>query len=285
MYSAYLLAADPSWITYSVSSYYDFVDEIIVSFDVNKVGWSGVPVSTDVCLGLLKSLDKRNKMKFVGDSFYKPELSNREQEIFQRQHAVAACSSKAEWIINLDSDEVIPKPESFFNHLSKQVDKDVKSINWPFRVIFQHLNGSVYLEVCDIDRKSPTVEFPGSIAVRKDVIFDYGRTSLQKQKIFHVTDRPWIKRLIRWRSPRTIIPMDEAILHFSWVRSVDQMWEKVRSWGHREDFDTENYVKNIWQNSVGNWEHMQNFHPLNPNWWPALRPINLEYKAEKGMQW
>ena len=39
--TAYILAADPAWIEASIQSYYDIVEQIVVCYDRDRLGWTG----------------------------------------------------------------------------------------------------------------------------------------------------------------------------------------------------------------------------------------------------
>ena len=55
--NAYILAADPAWIEASVRSYYDRVERIVVSYDEDGLGWTGVPLDIEQCLRRLRAMD------------------------------------------------------------------------------------------------------------------------------------------------------------------------------------------------------------------------------------
>ena len=48
--TAYVLAADPAWVGISVLSYYDLVEEMVISYDENGKGWTGAPIPVDECI-------------------------------------------------------------------------------------------------------------------------------------------------------------------------------------------------------------------------------------------
>src|SRR5437763_17068175 len=99
---AYILAADPNWIEASVLSYYDHVDEIVVSYDDSGIGWSGHPIPVDECLRRLRAIDERKKFRFVGGSYFRPGHSPMANDTNQRQCAIDAIGDSADWIIELD---------------------------------------------------------------------------------------------------------------------------------------------------------------------------------------
>jgi hypothetical protein len=47
---AYVLAADPTWVEFSVSAYYPYVQEIIVSYDRRGLGWTAEIAKLDKAL-------------------------------------------------------------------------------------------------------------------------------------------------------------------------------------------------------------------------------------------
>src|SRR5438128_525348 len=98
---AYILAADPAWIEKSVQSYYDIVDELLVSYDTNKRGWTGAPIPVDECLERLRAMDRDNKIRFYPGEYARLDRTPMENETYQRQCAITAIGRQTDWILQL----------------------------------------------------------------------------------------------------------------------------------------------------------------------------------------
>ena len=263
-YKAYILAADPNWIEASVLSYYDYVDEIIVSYDSDSKGWSGQPIPVEECLRRLRTIDKNHKMRFIGDSYYRPSHSPMDNDTYQRQCAIDEIGNTADWILELDTDEVLPNAKAFIERLA-EVPKDKIIVYWPMRVFFQRTKAGRFLEVTTFLRRQYS-EFPGPVATRPGVQLDCARRA---------SSAPYWRFDIRHKNADAVIPKDDAILHFSWVRSEDDILRKIRGWGHSKDFNVETYYKKVWKDAPRYWPLLYNFHPVSPKTWQALWPVSL----------
>lgn len=51
---------------------------------------------------------------------------------------------------------------------------------------------------------------------------------------------------------------DVPMHHFSWVKSDDEVWQKIHNWSHAKDFDPTIWYNNVW---LGWEEGMKNIHP------------------------
>jgi hypothetical protein len=274
---AYILAADPNWIEESVLSYYGIVQEIIVSFDGNGIGWSGKPIPVKECLRRLRAIDRDHKMKFMEGNYSLPSLTPMQNDTHQRQSAIDAIGNTADWILELDTDEILPKGSRFLSHLACVPD-DITVVEWPMRVFFQKLPSGRFLEVTDYLGRQCS-EYPGPIATRPGVKLDSARVIQNARKwrfdISAVNRDPLSGALYR---PDAVIPREEAILHFSWIRSDVDIRSKINGWGHSEDFKTVDYYGKCWSKAPWKWPFIFNFHPLTPKRWPALRPTNIHLR-------
>ena len=266
---AYVLAADPAWLETSIQSYYDIVEKIVVSYDRNKVGWTGRALPIDECIDRAKSVDKDKKMEFAPGNFAILSNSPMENETRQRREALAQAG-EADWVLQLDTDEVVTKPSSLLKRLAA-LPASVSCARWPMRSFFQRSVDGRYLEVCSRWRGHMEEYFP--IAVRS------GATLFEARNTFKdtVTLRSRTFSIESLSNASSRLARDETMLHFSWVRSQEQMLRKLQSWGHSRDFDTERYYREIWSRAPTEWSRLRDFHPLTPATWPALRRVKLPY--------
>jgi hypothetical protein len=269
---AYVLAADPAWLETSIQSYYDVVEKIVVSYDRNKVGWTGYPIPVDECLDRARSIDKDKKMEFVPGDFAILSNTPMENDTRQRAHALASVGD-ADWVLQLDTDEIVVDVACLLDQLAR-LPKPVASLVWPMRSFYQQTVDGRYLEVCSrtlhdqIDEYFPVAVRPGSTLIS-------ARMTKEEAVTLHsrgLSPKSWFGR-------PTPIRREQTMLHFSWVRSNEQMLRKLRSWSHAKDFDTEHYYREIWSRAPTEWKTLHDFHPLTPPKWPALRPVELPYAA------
>ena len=160
--NAYILAADPTWLRSSVSAYYAHVDRIIVSYDEHGKGWTGAAVQSARCLDVLRSLDVDHKIVLApGDwSGGGKGLHDGDGETLQRQAALDLASTEAEWVLQIDGDEILPSFDALLSTIEKaHTDEATAGIEWPMRVLFRRLRSGRYLEVKDADGQVQ-VEYP-----------------------------------------------------------------------------------------------------------------------------
>lgn len=276
---AYILLADPNWIETSVRSYYDWVEEILVSYDQDGMGWSGQPIPVDVCLRRLRAIDKDKKLRFLGGNFYRPQFKAMENDTYQRQCAIDEIGTSADWILELDTDEVLPNPRAFVEGLAA-VPKDKAIVEWPMRVFFQKCPDGRFLEVSTFFRRQMT-EYPGPVATRPGVRLDCARCAFSVPKWrFDIRRRTYDPAANAWYRADAVIPKEDAILHFSWVRSEADILKKVSGWSHATDFSGEKYFKNVWKVAPQKWPFIYNFHPIWPKRWRALKPVSLDSRFQ-----
>jgi hypothetical protein len=250
--AAYVLAADPSWSEESVRSYYDLVDRIVVSYDETGTSWSGTPMPSEEALRRLRSVDVAGKMEFAPGRFYRPGHHPLENDTHQRQTALAQAGTDADWVIQLDTDEVLADPDEFLSCLHRAVAGGYTGLEYPARVIYQHVRDDWYLEGCS-RHWSVAAHYPGPVAVRRDANLVMARQAdVQLFRVDfrrHNTDRAHpadapIHRVVR---------PAQGILHYSWVRSDESMAAKSRASGHSGDFD--------WDPVIAQWRDFRD-HPV-----------------------
>ena len=90
-------------------SYYDLVDRIVVSYDADGRGWTGVPIDVEQCLRRLRAIDRAGKFDYRPGHFARSEFFARpiENDTNQRRIALDQASDGADWVLQLDTDEVV----------------------------------------------------------------------------------------------------------------------------------------------------------------------------------
>ncbi len=250
--NAYVLAADPAWVEESIASYYDLVDTIVVSYDRSGTSWTGTPIAVDESLSRLKAVDPLGKMVLSPGDYYRPDHSPLDNDTHQRSVALAEASSGADWVVQLDTDEVVLDLPTFRDCLEETERRGLAGLEFPARNLYQYAGGDRYLERC---RRLWRVagHYPGPVAVRAGSALTLCRQG--PSRLFRVdfrasnTDPSHPKNAPVHR----VVRPDEGILHFSWVRSPEHMRTKFSSWGHSRERD--------WAAPLAEWERSRT-HPF-----------------------
>jgi hypothetical protein len=239
--NAYVLAADPSWVEESVAAYYPHVERIVVSYDKTGTSWTGVSISTEECLARLRAIDVESKIDFRPGSYYRPGFHPLENETYQRQAALDAASGGADWVLQLDTDEVLGDPNEFLSSLHAAHERGFTGLEYPSRILYQHVRGRLYLEQCT-RLWAVSAHYPGPMAVAagsrlvhcRQADVQLFRVDFKERNTdpAHPSDAP-VHRVVR---------QAQGIIHYSWVRSESAMQEKVKSTGHAYDFDWDGVV-------------------------------------------
>ncbi len=271
--NAYILAAEPAYIEASVGAYYDLVETIVVSYDRSGRGWTGTSVPLEECLERLRAIDRDRKMRFLPGDFACPGRTPIENDTAQRQEALAVAGQGADWVLTLDTDEVLPDARALTRRLETEVPPGIVAVEWPMRSFYRRLDSGRFLEVCTPLWRQLS-EYPGPVAVRPGVTLHEARRVRPPSPVWRFDIRRVgvdpLKRE-RYRADG-VIERSEAILHFSWARSESDLLTKLQSWSHSTDFDAMRYFEEVWKPAPKRWPWMRHFHPIWPRLWPALRP-------------
>ncbi len=272
--TAYILAADPAWIEDSVNSYYDIVDEIIVSYDQSKRGWTGEYIPVDECLNRLRLIDRDHKLRLCPGDYARLDHTPMENDTNQRQAALSAAGADADWILQVDTDEVIPTTDALVKVIQAAAEQGISAVEWPMRVLFQRLRDGRFLEVCSLDGHD-RFEYPGAVAVRPDAKL------VDARRVGGVFLRPLVagddysmqicRPTEQNESRQQLLTGADAILHFSWVRSASALRGKIASWGHSQGWRSWLFYYRYWLPAPRLWRTMHDFHPFARGLWPALK--------------
>jgi hypothetical protein len=239
--NAYILAADPAWIEASVLSYYDLVERIVVSYDQDSLGWTGVPIDVEQCLRRLRAIDRVGKMDYRPGHYARAEFFDRpmESETYQRQCALDQAGEGADWVLQLDTDEVIGSLHRFSECLADAETAGSRAINYPSLWIYARAGERRYLELCcRFWRRA--AGYPGPLAVRAGEKLSHARRIKgHGSTYFHVDLSNRVSPLAFPNGIRVskVVRFEDAVFHFSFVRSEQWLRRKFSTWGHAKDRD------------------------------------------------
>lgn len=201
--SACLIAADPAWIEASVLSYYNAVDRIFVSYDVD-----GDPIEVETALRRLRVIDAERKLVLV------PGKYGRSAETFQRQAVLDEASVGVDWVLQIDTNEVIGDLLTFLGALTEANRRGFGGLEYPARNFYRQIGGTNFLECCRPGWRV-AAGYSGPVAVRARSTLLSGRhcdTSLYRVDFSHRNTDPAQPR----QAPvHRVIAQVEGIYHYA----------------------------------------------------------------------
>ncbi len=270
---AYVLPGDLVWLAETLSAYYPHVDELVVPFPTDGLGWSGQPVPAAACLAAVRRVDVRGILRVVRGT-WRDVADPLRGETAQRQAALDAFSPDIDWVLQLDGDELLPRPAALLDALALADERGCDTVEWPMRVLFRRTRNG-FLEVTT-PAGTPAYEYPGPVAVRRGARLASARHvdgPRLRVLVAGDTTSPAVRRAPEPGEERVVAATPhEAIVHNSWARGLRQVRAKVRGWGHARDVAGTRYVWLVWWPAPLTWRLLRDVHPLFGSVWPRLRP-------------
>lgn len=232
--NAYILLGDPSFLTASVGAYYARVDRIVVSYDAAGRSWTGTPLPVEEALARVRALDTEGKCDFRPGEYDRAGFDPMDNETHQRNEALEAAADGADWVLQLDTDEVIPGPPTFFDAVRHADAVAAGGLEFPSRWLYTRAGRDRFLEAGSRLWR-PESSYPGALAVRSGTPVVYARQTAAP--LYRVDVRPWNTDPSHPRDAivHEVVPSSAAVLHYSWVRSPDFVARKVGWSGHSAD--------------------------------------------------
>lgn len=257
---------DAETIERSLASYYPYVEKILVSTDLKR-GWSGVEIVPDDTIDRIRAMDTDNKIEIMIGDFYRYPIPMQNDTNQRQLSADRLCGMGSfDWIVQVDADEEFLDFPAVAERMQSLPERTA-SVSWRWIQLFQTLEDGRFLVVTQADGKPHLEQF--AFAHRPGAKLDACR--FPKLPIQHPRFRRWLG--FEYVAPPTL-DYCHATLHYSFAKSERRILEKLRTWSHSNEFDTEGYFT-LWQNSKTDWQTMRNFHPTYPQAWHALRPFSL----------
>ncbi|WP_069387942.1 hypothetical protein [Cellulosimicrobium cellulans] len=229
--SAYVLVADPSFLGASLRAYYDHVDRIVLSYDATSTSWTGTPLPVDECLAVIKELDTDGKCVHAPGDYARPGTAPLDAETHQRQEALDLASQDADWVLQLDTDEVMLRPAAFLASLRRADGAGATALDYPSRWLYARVAPGRYLEA---SRRfgQPAASYPGPLAVRAGTRLVHARQV--EGPHYRVDLGPWNTDPAHPHDVivHEVVGQEDAVLHFSWVRRPETMRQKFGWSGH-----------------------------------------------------
>lgn len=234
----FLVSYDYKYLENSLLRVYPYADYIAIAVDKERKTWNGetfdIPISF---FEWIKEIDTKNKIHIYEDIFSVSELTPMECETRER-NMLAQFMGSGGWHVQVDSDEYFFDFGGFCNYLrSLDINRKV-NIFGRWITIFKQ-NGNDFFLVKTNETFPVATNTPQYI---------YARMTDKNNNLY----------------------TDYQVLHQSWARDDDEILQKLRNWGHKNDFDIESYY-NFWKNiDKCTYRYARSFHPLDPWLWPSL---------------
>ena len=251
-YDAYLLPK-------SIERYYEYVDEIVLGVDEDRITWSNNKFSfdEDVLWKELSKIDVDNKISVIEANFHKSEIAI-ENDNYERNFLKEQCENDI--IVSVDADEILLNPKEFFIDFLPitvpYLDKYDICMTWatPYKEI-----EDTTLVIADLDQTPFFGENQGFIT-HKNSLFTYARWTDKSQT----------------GMGRILSPL--IAIHYSLCRDQDDLYKKIHNIGHSDIVEQDPFYDLWGQVTMENYQELRNFKTsgLGEAQWPCLYAVKTE---------
>lgn len=244
----FCVAYDWPLLKKSLSRVYDHADVICLSLDKDRCSWNGTPFDFDeeAFFNWVGKIDIQKKIQVYEDDFHLESLSSLENDNRQRM-LMSLFLGEGGWHVQIDADE-------YFFDFGK------------FRNYLLSINPS------PSGQEKPINIFANGISLIKKVKDGYLYVNNKKntyEEIPIATNKPEYLAARRNSHFNHLSPF--FLLHETWARGEQELWNKINSWGHDNDFISKESYFNIWKVlDEFNYKYLKDFHPLNEATWQGL---------------
>lgn len=271
--AAYVLPGDLVWLERSLRQYYPLVDRLVVPVPSDSLGWTGAPIPVESALEIIRSIDVRGILTTV-EGRWTDSADPMRADTAQRQAAIDTLGDEFDWVLQLDNDELLPRPERLHEILDVADARGLRAVEWPMRVLFRRTSSTVYEVVASDGR--PRYDYPGPIAVRAGARLTDARRADGRFLRAVVRGDGTSLQVARDLDPGEVrvelLEHEDAIIHNSWARDTASIRQKMASWGHSTGSGFSPYYWFRWWPSPILWRLQRDLHPFARGLWPALRP-------------
>lgn len=247
-----LISYDAHYLPRSIRSYYDYVDEIILGLDKDRISWSRNSFSFDerALWSELHSIDVDGKIQIVEENFHRSSVPI-ENDTHERNFLKEQCSH--DWIFSFDADEILVNAKEFFIDFLPMVETytDIE-LMFTWFLLYKEFPDD-YLIIADESRNH---------IFKKDIQGFSARKNLHTYTYCRWTNAP--KKLL---SPL-------GILHYSFCRTDAELEKKINNFGHSVESKRDPFYDIQRGVTMDNYQQMLNFKTSNMGpQWPTLRAV------------
>ncbi len=251
-----LISYDAEYLPASIERYYNYVDEIVLGLDSDRLTWNNNKFSFDesTLYSQLSAIDGDNKIHIVEENFHGNNIAI-QNDNYERNFLKNQCSY--DWILSIDADEILLNAKDFFYRFCPLVSQYKQKVDicmtWvtPYKII-----GDTTLLITNDDGSPFFGENQGVMTSNLNT-YTYAR---------------WTNISAAGHN-RILSP--GILLHWSLARSDNALKQKITNTGHSDLISTDPFYS-IWQSvTLDNYKTMKNFKTsgLGTAQWPALTAV------------
>ncbi len=246
----FLISYDYKYIFDALPIVYPYADQIILCIDVNRNTWAGGKYDIDPgFFAHIRAMDTDGKIIFFEDDFYVPSLSPMENDTRERNMLSEKMGPDC-WKLQIDADEY------FLNF-----DKVCAFLQKHRYLLSKPMYNRVNIRANWITLFKKTTH--GYIYIDNEEDFSFA-TNLVGQHYF--------ARDLDGRQNREIYT-NFRVLHHSWAREPHEVYQKIKNWSHKDDFDGDAFY-DFWMSiDETNYMNFQDLHPIYRGAWKRLKFI------------
>lgn len=251
-----LISYDAKYLARSIKSYYNYVDEIVLGLDADRITWSGNSFSFDegVLWSELKAIDTEGKISVIEENFHKSDIAI-ENDNYERNFLKDQCSH--DWIFSFDADEELLNAKDFFYNFCNLAEKYYATKDICMTWVTPYKTIDDYTLLITNEDSTPFFGENQGIATSKDSNYVYAR---------------WTDKSARGDN-RLLSPL--VALHWSLCRDKEDLHQKIHNIGHSDIVEQDPFY-NLWsQVTLENYDTMRNFKTsgLGSAQWPKLTAV------------
>jgi hypothetical protein len=229
----------------SIERYYNYVDEIVLGIDKDRITWSGNPFSIDEdsLWSELSQIDGDGKISIIEEDFHKSSVAI-ENDNYERNFLKENCSH--DWIFSFDADEMLVNAKDFFYNFCPLVEPYMYKMDlcmtWatPYKVVTDEEGNSQTLFIANED-DTPFFGENQGVVTSKSSTFTYAR---------------WTDKSVAGGN-RLMTPL--VALHWSLCRPDNELHEKIHNIGHSDLVEQDPFYQ-IWSKVTwDNYHELENF--------------------------
>jgi len=245
----------------SIERYYEYVDEIVLGIDKDRITWSGndFSIEEDALWTELSNIDGDGKISIIEEDFHQSKVAI-ENDNYERNFLKEQCSH--DWIFSFDADEMLVNAKDFFYEYCPLVERYYNKadvlMTWatPYKTVEDEEGNSQTLIIAN-DDGSPFFGENQGVVTSKDSTFTYAR---------------WTDKSAQGPN-RLMSPL--VALHWSLCRPEGELHEKINNIGHSDLVEKDPFYQ-IWsQVTYDNYHELENFKTsgLGQQQWPKLECV------------
>lgn len=252
-----LISYDAHYLPESISRYYDYVDEIVLGLDKDRITWSGNSFTFDEATlwSQLGAIDGDQKISIIEENFHQSSVAI-ENDNYERNFLKAQCNH--DWVISIDADEYLLNAKNFFYEYCPIVEKYTNraDICMTWAMPYKTIDDSVLI-IANEDF-SPFFGENQGVMTHRNNTYTYAR---------------WTN-LSAGGANRLLSPL--VAVHWSLCRSKEDLYQKIHNIGHSDIVEKDPFYQ-IWNDvTLDNYHQLHNFKTsgLGGAQWPRLHKVN-----------